>query len=223
MATHPPPPGEGLPGGVVAAGPADIEVLSRVIAEAFFDLAPSRWLVPDPGQRWEIFPAYFRLHVQDALASGVVHTNTERTAVALWRHVGRHLGEPGAGYRERLAGVAGQRARRFLAFDDALDRHHPAEGSYHHLAILAVQPDQQRRGHGTALLRAYHEALDRAGSVAVYLEAASLRARDLYLHHGYTDHGRMIQLPGGPLMYPMARRAERPDAPDDRARPAPRA
>ena len=47
----------------VPAEAADAEVLSQVIADAFHDLAPSRWLVPDPDARREIFPGYFRLSV----------------------------------------------------------------------------------------------------------------------------------------------------------------
>lgn len=190
---------------VIPAELADLDALSRVIAGAFFDLPPSRWLVPDPDARREIFPAYFRLYVEDALANGVVCTTADRAAVALWRRAGhRPAAQPGR-YGERLAAVAGPRIDRFLAFDEALDRHHPAGSAYHHLAILAVRPDRQGKGSGSALLRAYHRALDRDADGSVYLEAANLRARQLYLRHGYTDHGPLIQLPDGPLMYPMMR------------------
>ena len=42
-------------------------------------------------------------------------------------------------------------------------------------------------------------------SAAAYLEASDERTRDLYLRHGYTDHGEAIELPDGPSMYPMVR------------------
>jgi len=70
---------------------------------------------------------------------------------------------------------------------------------------MAVRPDRQRRGTGTALLRAYHEVLDRDPEMAVYLEASSPRARRLYLAQGYADHGPLIELPGGTPMFPMMR------------------
>jgi GNAT superfamily N-acetyltransferase len=186
---------------VVRAGEADLDVLSQVIAGAFHDLAPSRWLIPDPEGRRQLFPGYFRLYLEHALASGTVHTTTGRTAAALWIPSGQDAPD---GYDIRLAAVTSPWTSRFVAFDAALDRHHPVGVRHHHLAILAVHPDQQGRGVGTALLHAGHATLDDEG-VPAYLEASGPRSRRLYLSHDYTDHGPPIQLPDGPLMYPMWR------------------
>jgi GNAT superfamily N-acetyltransferase len=210
-----PRPGEaGLGEGVVPACPADLDSLSRVIADAFFDLPPSQWLVPDPDARREIFPAYFRLYVEDALANGVVHTTSDRAAVALWFRVGQRPAVRPPGYGEWLAAVAGARIDRFLVFDEALDRLCPAGMPHHHLAILAVRPDRQAQGCGTMLLDAYHQLLDHGAQEPAHLEAADLRARKLYLRHGYADRASLIQLPEGPLMYPMLRerRTSAPEA-----------
>src|ERR1039458_4929711 len=73
---------------VVRADEADLDVLSQVIADAFHDLAPSRWLITDPEGRRQLFPGYFRLYLEHALASGTVHTTAGRTATALWK-IGR--------------------------------------------------------------------------------------------------------------------------------------
>jgi hypothetical protein len=54
-------PAGGAAPGIVRAGEADIETLSQVIAEAFFPLAPSRWLIPDDAARRAIFPGFFRM------------------------------------------------------------------------------------------------------------------------------------------------------------------
>ena len=48
---------------VVLADDSCTGVLSQVIADAFVDLAVSRWLIPDPAARRRIFPGYFRLYV----------------------------------------------------------------------------------------------------------------------------------------------------------------
>jgi ribosomal protein S18 acetylase RimI-like enzyme len=87
-----------------------------------------------------------------------------------------------------------------------LDQHHPTGIPHHHLAILAVHPDRQRRGIGTALLDAHHATLEEEGTPA-YLEASSPRARDLYLTHGYTlQPGAPFYLPDdGPPLWPMWR------------------
>lgn len=195
---------------VVLAGPEDSAVLSQVIADAFHDLAPSRWLIPDPAARREVFPGYFRLYVEHALEAGLIHTTPGRTAVALWVRVSEDGPDQPAGYAERLAGATRPWTERFVAFDAALDRHHPAGIAHHHLAILAVRPDQQGQGTGTALLRAHHAMLDRDGGTPAYLEASDQRTRRIYLGHGYADHGPPIQLPDGPLMYPMMRQPREP-------------
>jgi GNAT superfamily N-acetyltransferase len=203
-------PGSGPQGNVIAAGPADLDTLSHLIAGAFHPLAPSCWLIADPAARREIFPAYFRLLAEHAMASGVVHTTPGRTAAALWIPAGQHgPGQP-AGYRERLAAAAGPWTSRFLAFDLALTARHPVGVPHHHLAILAVRPDSQGQGTGTTLLNAYHQILDHDARAPAYLDAADLRTRQLYLRHGYTDHGPPIRLPDGPLMHPMWRECRPP-------------
>jgi GNAT superfamily N-acetyltransferase len=211
-AGRPATPDSGLPGNVVPADAADLDTLSQVIAGAFHDLAPSRWLVPDPAARREIFPGYFRIYVEHALASGVVHTTPDRTAAALWIPVGEDGPAQPLDYDARLAVATSPWTARFLAFDAALDRHHPTGIPHHHLAMLAVSPGRQGQGTGTALLRAYHAMLDHDARVPAYLEAADLRTRQIYLRNGYADQGPPIQLPDdGPQMYPMVREC-RPEA-----------
>jgi GNAT superfamily N-acetyltransferase len=178
-------------------------VLSQVIADAFFDLAVSQWLIPDPGARRRIYPGYFGLYVEHALTDGIVLTTPDRAAVALWLPAGTEPAGPPEGYHDRLAAVTGPWADRFRAFDRELDRRHPAGFAHHHLAILAVRPDRQGQGLGTALLRAHHAALDRDG-IPAYLEAADMRSRRLYRAEGYEDHPGLIFFPGA-TMYPMIR------------------
>jgi GNAT superfamily N-acetyltransferase len=191
---------------VVRAQSADIEALSQVIADAFGDLPPSRWLIPDDAARREIFPGYFSIYVEHALADGTVHTTTDRAAAALWLPVAGDGASPPGGYDDQLAAATGPWIDRFRAFDATLDHHHPAGTPHHHLAILAVRPDRQGQGTGSLLLRAYHDMLNHHGAPA-YLEAASIRTTRLYLRHGYTlQPGGPFYLPdSGPPMWPMWR------------------
>jgi len=125
---------------VVRAKDADVQVLSQVIADAFHDLPPSKWLIPDGDARREIFPGYFRVYVEHAMADGTVHTTADRAAASLWLPVGADGASPPGGYDEQLAAATGQWTERFRAFDTALDSRHPAGTANHHLAILAVRP-----------------------------------------------------------------------------------
>lgn len=186
------------------AEPAEAGELSHVIALAFADLDVSRWLVADPEVRRDIFPDYYRIFVEHALSAGLVHTTADRDAVALWLPAGTAPPDPPHGYVDRLAEIAGAWMDRFLIFDEILEQAYPAGKPHHHLAMVAVRPERQRRGVGEALLRSHHATLDAAGLPA-YLEASSLLSRQLYLRLDYADVGPPIQLPSGPCLYPMWR------------------
>jgi GNAT superfamily N-acetyltransferase len=201
---------------VVFADDSSAGVLSQVIADAFFDLAVSRWLVPYPAARRRTFPGYFRLYLEHALADGLVCTTPARDAVALWLPAGEEPEPQPGDYDERLAAVTGQWVDRFRLFDQTLADRHPAGYAHHHLAILAVRPDRQGHGTGSALLRAHHAGLDR-DRIPAYLEASDLRTRRLYLAHGYTDCGAPLFLPEA-VMYPMLR-PPRPGQPPGSAAP----
>jgi len=191
---------------VVLADETCLDALSQVIAGAFHGLAVSRWLIPDPAARSRIFPGYFQLHVEHALADGIVCTTPGQDAVALWLPADQEPASLPDGYDERLAAVTGPWIDRFRTFDQELDRRHPAGVAHHHLAVLGVRPDRQGRGLGTALLRAHHATLDRDGMPA-YLEASDMRTRRLYLAHGYAACGGPLFLPGA-VMHPMWRQPQ---------------
>ena len=196
---------------VVRAGAAEAGVLAQVIADAFTVLDVSQWLVPDPGLRRMILPGYFALLVEHALAEGLVLTTPDREAAALWLPVAAAgPGEPAEGYRARLAAMTGPHLDRFEVLDEAFDLHHPVGVPHEHLAILAVHPDRQRLGIGTALLNAHHAILDKNGTPA-YLEASDPAKRDIYLKHGYVLRpDAPIRLPdGGPEVFPMWREPRR--------------
>jgi GNAT superfamily N-acetyltransferase len=190
---------------IVRASDADTSVLSEVIAEAFFSLDVCQWLIPGEAARRAAFPGYFRLYVEHALAEGIVHTTPDRAAAALWIP-GTGPSEPPQDYPGRLAALTGPHLPNFQAFDQTLDAHHPAGTFHHHLVILAVRPDRQGQGIGTALLDAHHTTLDQDGTPA-YLEASSQRSRALYRRHGYADHAEPFAPGGTALMWPMWRAA----------------
>lgn len=190
---------------IVHADPADTVPLACLIAEAFHDLAPSKWLVPDDEARREIFPGYFQLYVEDAFAHGAVHTTADLSAVALWIDNSGASHVPVTGYDEQLAALTGVFAQRFRVFERELGAQHPTDAAHHHLAILAVHPKHQRCGMGTAFLNFHHRELDQAG-IPAYLEASDAGTRALYVRHGYTDHGGgPIRLPDGPELFPLWR------------------
>jgi GNAT superfamily N-acetyltransferase len=166
----------------------DIEPLGRLIAEAFHELPPDTWLVADAEERHMIMPRFFALWVAHALERGEVYTTVDKSAVAVWLTTHQPGDEVPEDYLERVYTIAGRSWwDRWRILETLMGRAAP-DPPYEHLAFLAVHPDQQGFGIGTALLKAHHRGLaQRGGNLPVYLEATSLASRRFYLRHGYTD------------------------------------
>jgi ribosomal protein S18 acetylase RimI-like enzyme len=201
MALSTPRPVPGLT--IERAGPDDAGWVADLIGAAFQPLAVAQWLVPDPQQRARVLPANFRIFVEHALAHGEVHVTADHAAVAVWFPQDGQPVPPPDRYDERLQAACGESTPRFQVLDSLFEQHHPTT-PHHHLAFLAVHPDQQRRGLGSALMAYHHARLDQL-QIAAYLEASSEENRNLYQRHGYQTMGETFRLPDSTPMWPMWR------------------
>jgi GNAT superfamily N-acetyltransferase len=186
--------------------PVEPGEITDVLAAAMWDGPVARWLVPERHVRREYSPAYFEIFAEHAVQFGEVYANIDpitgkASGVALWFPLTRPIPPP-VDYDRRLKDAAASAFDRARELDAALEAHHPAE-PHHYLAFLAVHPDRQNLGIGSALMARHHARLDIAGLPA-YLEANHPRNRDLYLRHGYVS-GSPIRLPDGPPIWPMWR------------------
>ena len=186
--------------------PVDTEEITDLVATAMWDGPVARWLNPDAALRLRESPRYFEIFVEHAVRYGDVYAtadpDTGRLAgVALWFPLIAMIPPP-LDYDRRLKEVAGPAYDRAGHLDAALERHHPTD-PHHYLAFLAVHPDDQGHGIGSALLDRHHDRLDEAG-IPAYLEANHPRNRDLYLRHGYRVRS-VIELPDGPPLWTMWR------------------
>ncbi|MEV0620437.1 GNAT family N-acetyltransferase [Nonomuraea sp. NPDC050404] len=181
------------------ATPDDAGQVSELIATAFAGLRAVSYLVPERRQRHRIMSANFRIFVDHALEHGEVHLIDGGPAVAVWLPNLTPLPPP-HDYDRRLAEATGEFVARFRLMDELFDKIHPRQ-PHHYLAFLAVHPDRQNQGLGTALLHYQHARL---GGLPAYLEASDPRNRDLYLRHGYQSW-QPLTLPDGALFWPMWR------------------
>jgi len=186
--------------------PVDTTEITQLLAAAMWDGPVARWLHPDPVARRGESERYFEIFVEHAARFGEVYATADSDTgrlcgVALWFPL-TALIPPPVEYEQRLKEVAGPAFDRARELDAAMDAHHPLD-AHHYLAFLAVRPESQSRGVGSALLDRHHARLDEAGLPA-YLEANHARNRDLYLRHGYQVRS-VIDLPDGPPLWTMWR------------------
>lgn len=167
------------------AGTSDIDWISELIGVSFDPLEVIRFLVPNPETRPQAVRDWYRLHVEYAIGgAGQVTVTDDHTAAAVWFDRTGEAGEPD-NYPARLAELAGEHLPRFVHLDEQMDTNHPRDPHWH-LLFLAVHPDRQGRGLGSALLQHTHARLDDAG-IPAYLEATGDDNARLYRLHGYAD------------------------------------
>jgi GNAT superfamily N-acetyltransferase len=192
---------------VRAADSDDAPAVAELMTEAFLhgDLAP--WLIPHLDTRARIYRPYFALLTEQALDHGHVEVAGDGTgvaAVAIWYPIAGGPPSAAADYDTRLAEITGPYVHRFIALDDAMHRHHPHDTWHHYLAFLAVHPDRQQHGLGSALLAHHHAELDATGTPS-YLQATGSRNARLYARHGYRPRPSYRVSGDGPALHPMWR------------------
>jgi len=185
-----------------AARASEIDSLARLIAESFYHLPLTRWLVPEQDTRTAALAGQFVLFVEHALSHGDVYVAEDGLAVAVWFPSGPIPDV--TDYDARLAAACGPYTSRFAELDAAMHHAHPAEPDHAYLSFLSVDESVRNRGIGSALLDVHHRRLDADGTPA-YLDASGVRSRGLYLRHGYTDFAAPYGAGDVKGLYPMWR------------------
>jgi len=187
------------------AGTGEDQQLAAVIGEAFSHLDVSRYLIPDEQVRATVLARHLGQNVALARGFGRLLTDTGRGSAAVWLAVPA-TGLPDIpGYNQRRAEACGEHTDRFAEFENRMHKHHPTGRRHWYLAQMAVRPELQGHGLGTAMLHHQLTVLDQTGQPA-YLEAADPCSRELYLRHGFSDLGQPFPCgDDGPSLWPMWR------------------
>ncbi|WP_434596345.1 GNAT family N-acetyltransferase [Streptomyces sp. A5-4] len=186
------------------AGAGDREALVRLLDAAFMNDPVSSWVFPDPAHRRRVHGPFMGVFLDAALTEGWVDVTEDGSAAALWLQVeaGAPDGEDEAPARMReIADPDNERAELIGRLTGAV---HPHDRAHAYLLLIAVSPERQGEGLGTALIAPVLDRCDRDG-VPAYLEASSARSRGLYERLGFAFTGRTVDLPQGPPMWPMWR------------------
>jgi amino acid transporter/GNAT superfamily N-acetyltransferase len=188
-----------------------VDPIAHLMAAAYFKDALTQWLIPEFQTQGSLCLGYFRVVVQQALATGLVDVLEDYSGAAIWYPVSGHtpvLSPPGRS--PQIGNLSANLAWRVDLLHHAIVQARPVE-AHHLLAFAAVWPTAQRRGLGTALVAHRLQRLDASGSAA-YLEATSEQSYALYGRLGFRPSGKPITLPNGPRIYPMWRPVNNPAA-----------
>lgn len=187
---------------VRSATSQDQTAVIGVITLAFSSDPMARWALPDPGAYLEVMPDFARAFGGGGFEHGTVHIVDGNMAAAMWLPPGVH---PDG---ERMAALVEQytppdRLDDMNRVFEQMGTYHPEEPCWY-LPLIGVDPAQQGKGCGSALLRYALERCDREGVVA-YLESSNPRNIPLYERHGFEIMGS-IQSGSSPTVVPMLRR-----------------
>ena len=189
---------------------ADARELVRVLALAFEDDPQMIWMLPDPVDRQRrirrMFLTVFR-HEVFAFGGARVATEDGRiVGAALWIPP-RSKAHPSV-VRQVMAvpgflRAFGRQIARGNAFMLAALKVHPHEKHWY-LYIIGVDPEQQGKGVGAALLRERLRHCD-TELMPAYLESSKLSNVPLYEHFGFEATGALALPEGAPVVTTMWR------------------
>ena len=135
------------------AAPQDVPAIGRVLSRAFQDDPTMRWTIPDDTRRRRILPGLFGFLAAALQRHEETYVAGDGIGAALWVPPGKQpvSDAEAAELAQRLEVLAGSEATRLLEFMALLDEHHP-HGAFYFLNLLAVAPEWQGRGIGSALM-----------------------------------------------------------------------
>lgn len=157
------------------------EVIDTIVL-AFATDPLIRWTFPNPHGYLEHFPEFVRIYCREAIDHGTAYSVGDFAGAALWHPPGVQPDD-----EELMAyfqgNVAQDKMEKWGMFGEKSEDCHPDVPSWN-LHIIGVEPTQQRKGFGTALMKHALSRCDREEAVAT-LSTANPENMSLYIRHGF--------------------------------------
>jgi ribosomal protein S18 acetylase RimI-like enzyme len=189
---------------VQTAGIGDQSRLAAAIVLAFSADPAARWTYPAPENYLTHFPDLVRIFGSRAFECGTAHFIGDVQAAALWLPPGMQPDEEALMAHFQRTARAEDQDTLFAVFEQ-MGQYHPDEPHWY-LPLIGVDPAQQGKGYGSALLMHALRLCDEDGTPA-YLESSNPKNIPLYQRHGFEVLGT-IQVGSSPPITPMLRRAD---------------
>ncbi len=168
---------------------------SEVVGRAFRNDPALRFLIPEDARRVSLAPSLLGGMVRYCWLYGEAYATADLEGIACWLPPGEPVPDfsPRAVVRALRAGLLAEipslgrkglgRLLRWTRYTDELHRR-LAPGPHWYLWLLGVEPSQQRRGIGAALLRPVLARADAEGMLC-YLETQNERNVGFYRKQGF--------------------------------------
>jgi ribosomal protein S18 acetylase RimI-like enzyme len=194
---------------IAILGPAQMDRATIALARAFSPDPMFTWIFPDPEKRPRSLRRFLRVPLEFGRRYGRVTQSHDGMAVAIWIPPGRTMSAGGMVRSGILAAPFRVGFRPFATFMGALEvmerihkKHVPEPHLY--LAIVAVDPELQGRGLGSALVTEGLMQADRANCTS-YLETSERRNLAFYERQGFAVVETATLGDGGPPAWAMRR------------------
>jgi ribosomal protein S18 acetylase RimI-like enzyme len=187
---------------IKTATPADEGPAVAVMVLAFGSDPAARWTWPDPEQYLVHFPKLVRVLGGQAFAHGSAYYVDGCVGAALW--LPPDVGPDEDALSTLLQSTGSASAQEDLAaLFEQMGRYHPREAHWY-LPFIGIDPCQQGKGYGAALMKHALDPCDRDRKLA-YLESSNPKNIPLYERHGFEVLGT-VQVGASPPVVPMLRK-----------------
>jgi GNAT superfamily N-acetyltransferase len=190
--------------------PGQIDAVAAAIARGFHDNEIWAWVIPDDRRRARLLPRLYRARLRHLyLPRGEAWTTPDAVGGALWLPPSvpkRRLREQLAEIAALFPGLGIGGARRGTRIEELMTEHTPREPHWY-LEVLSIDPDHQRRGHGSRLLAPVLDRCD-ADGVPAYLETNRESNLPYYRRFGF-ELTEQISLHDSPPLWLMWREPAR--------------
>lgn len=172
-----------------------------VITLAFSTDPVARWTWPDSQSYLAYFPSFIEAFGGKAFSSGSAYCADSYAGAALWLPPDSHADDDKLINLLQRTVAEPLQADLFAVFE-AMENYHPSEPHWY-LPLLGVDPFQQSKGYGSALMQHALIQCDR-DKTSAYLESTNERSIPFYEKQGFKVLGT-IQIGSSPRLFPMIR------------------
>lgn len=181
----------------------DVPAVTRTLGAAFSDYAWTRHVISADDHRRRVERTQELFLVDIGMRNGAVWVADAGAAVAVWTHPRTDFPAAYAAIAAEVDELAGDRQSYAASAQRAMAPHRPTEPGWF-LATVGVDPSQQGKGLGTAVIRLGLTAADTEG-VPAYLDTSDERNVGFYERLGFRVTATVPIPDGGPTTWTMRR------------------